>query len=326
MNRQPSLTRRQLLAGAAAVGAGSLALPAFAAYPDKPIRWLVPYAAGGATDVTARTIGEGLARVLGQPVVIDNRPGAAGRIAIQALLSQPADGYTLITADNSILYNNYGLFTDLPYTPDSFDYAAMTGRFPLILTVHKDVASNFAQWREWLKRNPTPSYGSPGVGTPHHMAWAQLSDRIGTPMQHVPYKGDSAVIVDLISGQIPMALLGLASVAQYAKDPRLNLLAVTWPQRLPAIANVPTFDEVGLQNFDATAEQGILCAAGTPKETLQKLNKAVGEVMAMPAVNEKLGVLGMYPVQKSPDEFKAYAASYRAKALALIKKHGITVS
>jgi tripartite-type tricarboxylate transporter receptor subunit TctC len=323
-----SLTRRQLLAGAAAAGAASLARPALAAdYPTKSLRWLVPYVAGGATDVTARTIAEGLSSVLGQSVVIDNRPGGAGRVGAQALLSAPADGYTLMTADNSILYNNYGLFDSLPYTPDSFAYVAMTGRFPLILTVHKDVASNFAEWVAWAKRSKTPpSYGSPGIGTPHHIAWALLSDRIGVPMQHVPYKGDAAASVDVLAGQIPMAFLGLASVAQFINDPRVHFLAVTWPTRLPAMPDVPTFTEVGVKDFDVAAEQGILAAAGTPNDIVQRLNKAVGEVITMPAVRAKLETVGMYPVLKTPEQFKADAAKYRTVAVDIIKRHGITIS
>lgn len=320
------ITRRQLLSGAAAA-VGSMALPAIGAgYPDKPIRWLVPYNAGGATDVSARAIADALSGVLGQSIVIDNRAGGAGRVATQALLGAPADGYTLVTADNSILYNNWALFDKLPYTPESFEYVAMTGRFPLILAVQKDVASNFEQWRQWLKANNNASFGSPGVGSPHHIAWSLLGDRMNAKLQHVPYKGDSAVIVDLVAGQIPMALLGLASAAQFAKDPRLNFLAVTWPTRLPALPGVPTFDEVGVKNFDVTAEQGILAAAGTPKDVVLRLNKAVAQVLALPQLREKLETLGMYPVIKTPEEFKAHAARQAAQAASIIKTHGITIS
>lgn len=321
-----AITRRQLLAGAAAT-AGYLAMPALAAgYPDKPIRWLVPYNAGGATDVSARAIADALSGVLGQSIVIENRPGGAGRVTAQALLGAAADGYTVATADNSILYNNWALFDKLPYTPDSFEYVAMTGRFPLILTVHKDVAVNFEQWRQWLKVNNDANFGSPGVGSPHHIAFSLLSDRMGAKLQHVPYKGDSAVVVDLVSGQVPMALLGLVSAAQFAKDPQLNFLAVTWPTRLPTLPNVPTFDEVGLKNFEVTAEQGLLAAAGTPKDVVQHLNKSVAQVLALPRVREKLETLGMYPVIETPEEFKAHAAKQAALAASIIKTHGITIN
>ena len=207
------IRRRQLLAGAAA-GAASLAAPAWAAaYPDKPLRWIVPYNAGGATDVATRAIADGLSNALGQSILIDNRPGAAGRVATQALLSAPADGYTLMTADNSILYNNWALFDKLPFTPNSFEYVAMTGRFPMVLAVHRDVANTFEEWRAWGRRNSgRASFATPGVGSPHHIAWALLCERLGVQFQHVPYKGDAAAIVDLVGGQIPMAMVDRKSV------------------------------------------------------------------------------------------------------------------
>jgi tripartite-type tricarboxylate transporter receptor subunit TctC len=331
MNRnsltQLSLNRRQLLAGAAATAAG-LAAPAFAAgYPDKQLRWIVPYNAGGTTDVATRAIAEALSGALGQSIVIDNRPGGAGRVATQALLAAPADGYTVMTADNSILFNNWSLFDKLPFTPNSFEYVGMTGRFPLVLAVHQGVANNFEEWRNWLKRNGNrASYASPGVGSPHHIAWALLGDRLGAQLQHVPYKGDAAAIVDLIGGQIPMAMLGLVSAAQYLKDGRLRLLAVNWQSRLPALPEVPTLAEVGIRNFDLTAEQGVLAAAGTPPDIVRRLNQELGKVLASAAVREKLETLGMYPATMAPQEFKAYVAKQSAVAGEVIKRHGISIS
>ncbi|MGB3070592.1 MAG: tripartite tricarboxylate transporter substrate binding protein [Ottowia sp.] len=321
-------TRRRLLIGTVASIGGGLALPAFSrGYPEKPIRWLVPYNAGGATDVSARAIAEGLAAALGQSILVDNRPGGAGRVATQALLAAPADGYTVMTADNSILYNNWALFDKLPYTPESFDYVAMTGSFPLVLAVNKNVASTFEGWRQWLKRNSGQAgFGSPGVGSPHHIAWSLLADRMGVQLQHVPYKGDSAVIVDLVSGQIPMALLGVGNALQFAKDPRLSFISVIWPSRLSAMPSVPTFDEVGVRNFDVTAEQGLLSAAGTPKSIVERLNLEVARVLKTQSVREKLETIGMYSVFKSPDEFKAHARKQAIQAGQIIKAHGITVS
>ena len=149
----PLLNRRALFAGAAATLCAA-GLPAWAqAYPNKPLKWIVPYNAGGASDIVARLIGEAMGNAMGQRVVIDNRPGAGGTVGTAALASAPADGYTLCTADNGGLYNNWYLFDKLPYSPSSFEYVAMMGRFPLVLAVHKDVpAKDVAQWTAWIRQ------------------------------------------------------------------------------------------------------------------------------------------------------------------------------
>jgi tripartite-type tricarboxylate transporter receptor subunit TctC len=320
------LSRRQLLVGAAA--AGSLALPAFAqAWPNKPLRWIVPYAAGGATDIVARVIGEQLGHALGQRVLVDNRPGAGGTVGTALLASSPPDGYTLCTADNGGLYNNWSLFPKLSYTPNSFEYVAMTGRFPLVLAVGSKVpAKNFAEFQQWVKSTPNLSYATPGVGSPHHIAMALLEDRLGAKLQHVPYKGDSAAVVDVVGGEIPFMLMGVATARQYLKDERLRFLAVTWDARLSSMPGVPTFDEVGLHNFNAAAEQGILMPAGTPREIVLRINQEVAKVLKAPAVREQLETVGMYPVIKSPAEFREYVFKQAAIAGELIKRKGITIS
>lgn len=324
-------TRRQWITAAASATAavfGTTALPAWAqAYPNKSIKWIVPYAAGGASDLVARTIGEALGNALGQKVLIDNRPGAGGTVGTALLASAPADGYTLATADNGGLFNNWYLFEKLPYTPSSFEYVAMTGRFPLVLAVHKDVpVRDVAQWAQWIKQQGGKvSYGTPGVGSPHHMAMATLADRLQLPMQHVPYKGDAAAVVDLVGGQIQTMLMGVATARQYLKDERLRFLAVTWNGRLSSLPEVPTFEEAGIKDFVGSAEQGILMPAGTPREVVLRFNQELAKVLNTPAVREKLETLGMYPVLKSPDEFKAYVAQQSKAAGELIQKTGISL-
>ncbi|MGV3572462.1 MAG: Bug family tripartite tricarboxylate transporter substrate binding protein [Ramlibacter sp.] len=318
------LRRRHLLAG---VGA-SLALPAFAqsGWPAKPLRWIVPYTAGGATDLVARTIGDVLGNALGQRVLVDNRPGAGGTVGAQLLAAAPADGYTLATADNGTLFNNWHLFPKLAYTPDSFEYVAMTGRFPLVLAVNGQVpAKTITEWQQWVKRSKDVSYATPGVGSPHHIAMALLEDRLGLRMQHVPYKGDAAAVVDVIGGQVPTMLMGVATARQYLKDERIRFIALTWDARLSSMPGVPTFDEAGVRNFEAYAEQGILMPAGTPRDIVLRVNQEVGKVLATPAVREKLEGIGMYPVTKNPDEFRAYVAKQAATAGDVIRRKGITI-
>jgi len=319
------INRRQLLVSAAA---SALAVPAFAqAWPSKPLRWIVPYGAGGASDIVARVIGEPMGNALGQRVLVDNRPGAGGTVGTAGLASSPADGHAMCTADNGGLYNNWFLFPKLPYTPDSFEYVAMTGRFPLVLAVNGKVpAKNFAEFQQWAKKTPDLSYGTPGVGSPHHIAMALLEDRMGARLQHVPYKGDAAAVVDVIGGQVPFMLMGVATARQYLKDDRLRFLAVTWSERLSSMPGVPTFEEVGVHDFEASAEQGILMPAGTPRDIVLRINQEVAKVLKTPAVREKLETLGMYPVLKTPEEFRAYVLKRTAVAGELIKRKGITIS
>lgn len=328
-NRPFNHLRRCLLGGAAALLGGlSFSAAAQQAYPSKPIRWIVPYNAGGASDIVARLIGEGLGNALGQRVMIENRPGAGGTVGIQAMVSSPADGYTLATADNGTLYNNWYLFEKLPYNQNSFEYVAMTGRFPLVLAVNKSVlAKTVKEWQQWAKKEGGKvNYGTPGVGSPHHMAMATLDDMLGLQMQHVPYKGDSAAVVDLVGGQIQTMLMGVATARQYLKDDRIRFLAVTWPTRLSSMPDVPTLEEAGVKNFDMSAEQGILMPAGTPKEVVQRVNKEVAKVLNTPAVRDKLETLGMYPVLKSPEEFKAYVLKTATAAGDIIKRKNISLN
>jgi tripartite-type tricarboxylate transporter receptor subunit TctC len=149
---------------------------------------------------------------------------------------------------------------------------------------------------------------------------------LGLSMQHIPYKGDSAAVVDLVGGAIQCMFMGVATARQYAKDERLRFLAVTWPTRLSSMPELPTFDEVGIKNFEASAEQGILMPAGTPKEIVQRINREVATVLSTPAVRAKLETLGMYPVLKSPEEFRSYVSHQAVAAGQIIKRKGITIN
>ena len=252
----PDRGRRHVLTAALAA-AGASAWPAWAqAYPNRPIRWIVPYAAGGASDLVARLAGEALGNALGQRVVIDNRPGAASTVGIGMLASSPPDGYTLATADNATLFNNWHLFDKLPYTPDSFEYVSPLMRAPLVLTLSPSVpAKTFQEWVSWARQNRGKvSYGTPGIGSPHHLAMALLNDRLELGMQHIPYKGDSAAVVDVVSGVLPCMLMGVATARQYMKEGKLNFVAMNWPSRLSSMPEVPTLDEVGVKDFEAGAE------------------------------------------------------------------------
>ena len=325
----PDRGRRHVLTAALAA-AGASAWPAWAqAYPNRPIRWIVPYAAGGASDLVARLAGEALGNALGQRVVIDNRPGAASTVGIGMLASSPPDGYTLATADNATLFNNWHLFDKLPYTPDSFEYVSPLMRAPLVLTLSPSVpAKTFQEWVSWARQNRGKvSYGTPGIGSPHHLAMALLNDRLELGMQHIPYKGDSAAVVDVVSGVLPCMLMGVATARQYMKEGKLNFVAMNWPSRLSSMPEVPTLDEVGVKDFEAGAEQAVLMPAGTPREIVTRVNKELIAVMNTPAIKDRLEVLGVYPpVSRSADELKAYVKRQLVVAGDVIKKNGITIN
>lgn len=325
------LNRRQLLQGAAAL-AGAAALPILAqqGYPSaKPIRWIVPYAAGGATDIVARMVGEALGNVLGQKVMVDNRPGAASTVGIGLLATSAPDGYTMATADNATLFNNWHLFEKLPYGPDNFEYAAPLLRAPLVLTVAPNVPiRNFQEWVSWVKQNRGKvSYGSPGIGSPHHIALATLNDLLDLGMQHIPYKGDSAAVVDVVGGVLPCMLMGVATARQHVKDGKLKFIAMNWPTRLSTMPDVPTLDEVGVKGFEAGAEQAVLMPAGTPKDIVARINREIITIMNTPAIKDRLEAVGVYPpVSRTPEELKAYVTRQAREAGVVIKKNGITIN
>lgn len=324
-----SMTRRNFVLGAAGVSAALLNCDVLAQeWPAKNIKWIVPYNPGGATDIVARIIGEALGESLKQRVIVENRPGAGGTVGTAVLAGSPADGYTMCTADNGGLYNNWYLFEKLPYNQNSFEYVAMTGRFPLVLAVNKDVpVANVAQWTEWVKKqNGGVSYGTPGIGSPHHMAMATLVERFGLKMQHIPYKGDSAAVVDLVGGQIQTMLMGVITAKQYIKDDRIKFLAINWTDRVDSLPDVSTFTEAGVPNFESNAEQGLLMPAGTPKSIVNRMNQEIAKVLKTKSIRDRLENLGMYPIFKTPEEFRAYAFEQASLAGKIIKNQNISIN
>ena len=261
--------------------------------------------------------------------MIDNKPGAASTLGIGQLATSAPDGYTLATADNATLFNNWHLFDKLPYGPDSFDYVAPLMRAPLVLSLGPAVpAKNFDEWVAWARQNKGKvSYGTPGIGSPHHIAMATLNDRLELGMQHIPYKGDSAAVIDLVSGVLPCMLLGVASARQHIKDGKLRFVAVNWPSRLSTMPDVPTLDEVGVKNFEAGAEQAVLMPAGTPRDIVNRINREIIAIMNTPAIKDRLETLGVYPpVARTPDELRAYVRRQAVAAGEVIKKNNISIN
>ena len=276
------------------------------AYPSKAIRWLVPYPAGGGSDFLARTVGQQLSAQTGQPVVVENKPGGNTAIAAAELVRSPADGYTVLSADNGTLVFNSALYSRLAYNPEK-DLLPVTlmGRFPMILvagpgTDAKDAKDFIAKAKA---RPGAISYGSAGAGSPHHLAMELLKVRAGLHMVHIPYRGAAPALSDLAGGQVAVMMVDLAAGAAFLKAGKIRALAVANATRLPQLPDVPTFAELGFKDVEAAAQVGIVAPAGTPAEVASALQKQVAAAIAQPAVRQRLVDFGVEPVGNTPQQY-----------------------
>src|SRR5262245_48938517 len=265
-------------------------------YPSQPIKWLVPYPAGGGTDTLARTLSEAMTAALGQPIVIDNRPGAATNIGADAVAKSKPDGYTVMSADNAMMAFNEHLFKKLPYDPaKDFTYIGAIGRFPLALVVHPDFpAKNFKEFLAYVKANPGKvNYASPGPGSPHHLAMEMFKNRTGTFITHIPYRGAAPALADVMGGQVPCMFLDLASGLSIMQGKKVRVLAIGSGARSKLLPDVPTLAEVGVPNTEVFAFQGILGPAGMPPAVVNRLNADLNKSFSTPAVQKRFADFGM---------------------------------
>lgn len=324
-----SNNRRHTLAAIA----GLLATPwvkmaAAQAYPDKPVRLVVPYAAGGGSDAFARTVGPKMSDLLGQPVIIDNKPG--GGTAIGAVFAARAapDGYTLLLGDNStysvnrILYSkpNYDSFKDLaPVT--------LTARFGLLLVVHPSIpVKNLAEFVALAKAKPGQlNFGTPGAGSPHHLAMEMLMQRTGTQLVNVPYRGAGPAVIDLLGGQLPVLLTDLATAMQHLKAGTMRAIASCGEKRLALTPDLPTVAESGYPGFDAWAWQGFSVPTGTPVAVITALNAAYAKTAADPAVRQKMSDFGGELTPSTPAAMDAYMRAETVKWAKIIQDANIKI-
>lgn len=320
---------KKLLAGcilALSVLAASTAMAQ--TYPSKPIRWLVPYPAGGGSDFLARTIGQQLSTQTGQTVIVDNKPGANTAVAAAETARAPADGYTVLSADNGTMVFNPVLYKSLAYSPTK-DLAPVTlmGRFPMILVVNPE--SGIADAKAFIDKAKASStginYASAGAGSPHHLAMELLKVETGLRLVHVPYRGAAPALADLVSGQVPAMMVDLAAGASFIKSGKVKPLAVANAVRLPQLPDVPTFAELGYKNVEAAALVGLVVPAATPPDTIAALNKQIVSAIREPGVNKKLQDFGVEPVGSTPAEFADLLKSESARWQKLIRDLGITL-
>lgn len=320
---KPSMrNRRRLLAAAAALPALALA-QAPAPFPSRPIRIIVGFQPGGATDTAARLIGDHMAKLAGQPVIVDNRPGAGGVVAATAVAKAPPDGHTLLLNTSFPVINAQGLFRTLPYDPNR-DFAFVTPILAgqVMLCVHRSVpATNLAEFVDYARRTPSVAIGSWAPGSQGHLGVEAINKRFGLAIPHIAYKGEGPMTQDLLGGQIPAAFGTLFSMLGAVKSGQLRPIAVTdgsRGQRHPLLPEVPRFAEQGLDDPVVTLSGwiGILTTGGTPPASVAKLNEWIRSALAQPEIRAKLETFGMEVVSSTPQEFDK---SFRAETPLWVK-------
>lgn len=324
-----NFSRRTMLA--AAMATSIAAVPqAFgqADFPNRPLRLIVPFPPGGSTDTLARLVAQRLGQTLGQPVIVDNKPGAGGNIGMDLGAKAVPDGYTLLLTSTSTIAVNPALYTKLPFDPDK-DIAPviLLSYVPNILVVNSAFpAKNISEFFAVLKANPGKyNFASPGNGNSSHLAAELFKSMAGVEITHVPYKGDVPAITDLMAGQVQVMFMTSLVATTYLKDSRLRALAVAGPQRLPSMMSLPTVAESGLHGFDASAWFGLSTQSAVPKEVLSKINAALNRVLQMPDVRQRMAANDMTPGGGTPQEYGDFIARERVKWGEVVKRSGARV-
>ncbi len=316
-----------LFASASALAATLLpfAAHAQAPYPSKTVKFIVPYSAGGLPDTVARIVAQRLQERLGQSFVVDNRPGANGSVAAGVLATSQADGYTFLLTDGSMLSINPLLYTKLSYDPNK-DYVpvALLARAPLFLAVHPKVpVSSMKEFIDYVKARPGQiNYGSSGVGSTHHLSMEAIKSSLGLDMTHIPYKGTGQSVPALIGGQVEVLFSAYPSLAAFAKDNRIKLIAINAAQRssqAPDLAPISDF----IPGFDFAPIVGILALAGTPTAAVEKIAAEANAVLKLPEVVQQFEKVGVEVVGGGPAEYGRAIASENERVAKVVKSAAI---
>ena len=313
----------RLLAGAlvAALGVAHAADP----YPAKPVRMLVGFPPGGAVDVVARTLGQALAAKLGQPVIVENKPGASTNIAVKSLIEAPPDGYTLMLTANS-LASNMALFSPPPFDAEK-DVApvALVGRVPVVIAANAGSEyTSLAQLVAAAKAKPgTLNYASPGNGSTPHLAVELFAAAAGIKLAHIPYKGGAPAITDVLGGQLPLVAVNALEVAPHAKAGKLRVLASMSAKRPALLPDAPTIAESGYPGFEASVWYGVIAPAKTPPDVIAKLAAAVKDALATSEVQGRLTAVGGEVTYGDPRELGALIHSERLRYEKVVREGNI---
>jgi tripartite-type tricarboxylate transporter receptor subunit TctC len=317
------LLRRSLLAMPAVLAATPAAIEEALAWPDQPVKLVVPFTPGTGPDIIARFLGERLK--LGQPVVVENVAGASGNIGSQQVARAKPDGHTLMSSVNTLVMNA-SLYKNLPYDPVAdFVPVGLTAWGSLVLVAHpSQTPKTLGELIALAKAKPKDlNYGSPGVGTPHHLSMALVETSAGIDMTHVPYKGTAGAVQDLLGGQIGYMFLPVHVSAQHIRAGKLRAIAAGSPRRLPQLTDVPTLAEAGLTGVNVDMWYGLFAPKGTPAETVARLNKEVGTILSSPEAKTIFEAQGLVPMTSTPQTLGEIVARDLKRWADVVAKRGI---
>lgn len=321
-----NVNRRWMILAAAAVALGGAATTQAQPYPNKPVRIIVPYTAGGPADVLVRSLGQRLSEKWGQQVIVDNKPGANEIVAADAVAKSAADGYTFLLASDAVFSLNQSLYSKLPYDPIK-DFVPVTKLVTanLLLVARPDFpASTMKEFIDYAKKNPGKlSYASVGAGGVNHLPMAWLGNTHGLDMQHVPYKGLVQALQDMVTSRVDVAFAVIGGALPFVQSNKLKALAVSGKTRHPLLPQVPTFAEAGFADFDASFYFAIAAPAGTSPDVVRKFATDAAEVMRNPEFREKyVTAIGFETVADTPEQFAAFLVNDRKLAAQKVKVSG----
>jgi len=298
------------------------------AWPAQPIRIIVPFSAGGSTDVLARTIGQGLGTLWKQSVVVDNRPGAGGMIGAEVEAKSAPDGYTLMLASGSMFTVNQFIYKNLPYSSKDFSFITTVASNPMVVAVAPSLPiSNVKELIAYGKtQHPKLNFGSAGIGSQVHMADEAFAGAAGIPMVHVPYKGEVLALNDLMADRVQVVLPNIAAAMPFMKGKTIKVLAVTGDHRSGAWPDIPTVSEAGLPGFNVTGWFALVAPAGTPANVINKIQQDTVKVLAQPDIRKRLDVLGMDTVGDTPQQLQSRIASESAKWQKVVSESHISAN
>jgi tripartite-type tricarboxylate transporter receptor subunit TctC len=320
-------TRREAMAGCGGGLAMLMGLPALAeaAYPNRTIRMIVPYPAGGTTDFLGRLVADQLKSGLGATVIVENKPGAATTLGAEQVARAEPDGYTLLMATSTTLAINKTLYKKLPYDPvKDFAPIALVAGVPFALIINPQIpARTLAEFIAYAKAKPGLAYGSAGNGSPQHLGAEMLKAAAVIDIRHVPYRGSVPAMLDVIAGHIPFMVVDLQPALQQIREGKVRVLGVTTPKRVAVAPDIPTLAEAGLPGFELVAWQGVVAPAGLARPIIDELAAQIARLMADPATRDKLTTIALEPLSGStPDSFAAYVSTEVDRWAAIVRNSG----
>ncbi|WP_426435222.1 Bug family tripartite tricarboxylate transporter substrate binding protein [Bradyrhizobium genosp. P] len=323
-----ALTRRGLLAGSGALLLADLPALAVGLYPNHAIKLIVPYPAGGTTDLLGRLVADQLKDGLGASVIVENKPGVGTTLGAELVARSDPDGYTLLMATSTTLAVNKTLYKELPYDPvKDFAPIALIVGVPFVLIVNPAIpVKSLTEFIAYARSKPGLAYASAGNGSPQHLGAEMLKAASGIDIRHVPYRGSLPALLDVVAGHIPFMMVDLRPALQQIREGKVRALGVTTAKRIAAVPDLPTLAESGLPGFDLLAWQGVVGPAGTPRSIVDQLAGEIGRLTADPAARARLTSFGLEPFPAStPDGFAAYIKAEVDRWAVIVQKSGVRI-